>query len=186
MTSDQQKEIEALYERHGERVGRYLLARLRDRELAEELTAQVFLTVVKRFQDCHSSPVGWLWSIARSLLAQHWRSLRVHEDLNEDLPSREATPSERLTTRDEGQRLWEAVRVLSPEQQELVRMKFLLEMSNVEIAEAIGMTRSRVGVALHRALKRLKRVMGTMDRDGRISPGSGKTATHAEGNQDVG
>ena len=41
----------------------------------------------------------------------------------------------------------------------LVYMKFFLEMSNTDIAEALGMTLGNVGVSAHRALKKLRELM---------------------------
>jgi hypothetical protein len=38
-------------------------------------------------------------------------------------------------------------------------MKFFLDMPNTDIAEALGMTPSNVGVVVHRAVKRLRELM---------------------------
>ncbi len=53
----------------------YLLGRCRDRELAEELTAETFLAAVSaiRKPDAPELSTGWLIGVARHKLADHWR-----------------------------------------------------------------------------------------------------------------
>ena len=53
----------------------YLVARCRDRTLAEDLTAETFLAAVSaiRKPDAPELSIGWLIGVARHKLADHWR-----------------------------------------------------------------------------------------------------------------
>lgn len=161
MTVDRQRAVETLFLDHGKAVGNYVMARLGDAELAEAITARVFLTVVRRFDQCKSSPVGWLWSIVRSELARHFRDHPRHERLDEEVPARGRTPPEELERGELAQQLQSALAKLTEPEQQLIGMKFFAHMRNTEIAQTLGTSPSQVGVAVHRALKRLRALMAT-------------------------
>jgi DNA-directed RNA polymerase specialized sigma24 family protein len=54
-------------------VGAFVLVRVRDPELAEEITSRVFEKVVQRHEQCRVSLLGWMWSIVRSEISRHFR-----------------------------------------------------------------------------------------------------------------
>jgi RNA polymerase sigma-70 factor, ECF subfamily len=157
LLSDQDRQqIESLYRRYGKGVGSYILTRTGDRELAESITARVFLIVVRRFEQCTGNPVGWLWSIVRSELARHFRDRKVTEPLDVELPDDATEPSLHAEQAETSERMRWALSQLGEPAHTLVYMKFFLDLSNTDIAEAMGMTPGNVGVSAHRALKRLK------------------------------
>lgn len=159
LSGEHRERAERMFRAYGAGVGGYVLARVRDAELAEAITSGVFLIVVERIGQCRSSEAGWLWSIVRSEIARHFRDRRDHDPLDEAVADGAMSPPERIA-RDEMQaHLAEAMRNLSEEQQELIGMKFFLDMSNLDIAAATGKTASNVGVMLHRAVKQLRSLM---------------------------
>jgi RNA polymerase sigma-70 factor (ECF subfamily) len=159
LSSADRQQIEDLYRRYGKGVGSYVLSRTKDRELAESITARVFLTVVRRFDQCQGNLVAWLWSIVRSELARHFRDRKVHEPLLAEPPTEHGDPSRAAEQSELAQRMAEALSALGEPAHSLVYMKFFLDMSNLDIAEALKMTPSNVGVAAHRAIKRLRSLM---------------------------
>jgi len=159
LDADGREEIERLFLRYGRGIGSYVLARVGDAELAEEITARVFLTVVRRFDQCRGSVVGWLWSIVHSQLARHFRDRRRQVPLADDLVDPARPPSEDAQRRELHGRMRVALAALSEEQRQIVTMKFFLKVRNVEIARAMGLSPSNVGVKVHRALARLREVM---------------------------
>jgi RNA polymerase sigma-70 factor (ECF subfamily) len=151
--------MEQIFQRYAEGVGSYMLARVGSAELAEELTARVFVLVVQRHAQCRGNVAGWVWSIARSVLARHFRSrgrLRAPPP-----PSMDSVPDPGVSAeiREMRDRLPEALAELDDRQREIVYLKYFQDLSNREIAEATGITPSNVGVVLHRALKRLRELM---------------------------
>ena len=172
MTDDQRRKIEELFARRGEGVGSFVLARTGDAELAEEITARIFLTVVRKFHQCRHSPAAWLWSIVRTELAGFFRQERrsrghrPREALGEHLPDTARGPDQEAADRESRLRLQAALEQLTEPQQEIIYMKFYQDMRNVDIAEAAGSTAVNVGVRVHRSLRRLRELMsaGTHDR----------------------
>ena len=169
LTEDRRQQVEELFRRYVKGVGSYVLARVGDRHLAESITAAVFLTVVRRFDQCRASPVAWLWSIVRTEVARHFRDRRDVRPLAAELPDESHDPRHRAERREEAERIQRALGQLTDEQQTLVYMKFFLDLPNVEIAQALGMTPTNVGVVSHRAVKRLRELMGGAGRPGRAA-----------------
>lgn len=159
MGRDVRQAIERLFVQYGRGVGSYLLARVGDADLAEEITARVFLTVVRRYHQCRGSEVGWLWSIVRSELARAFRGRRRVAPLPDELVDPAETPPEELQRRETWRRMRSALEKLPEPQQEIVSMKFFLNLRNTEIAEALGLSASNVGVKIHRAVRRLQELM---------------------------
>ena len=68
--------LERLYERDVAQVHGFLLARCGSQALAEDLTAEVFVSAARRFAEGRSGEVttGWLITVAKRRLVDHWRS----------------------------------------------------------------------------------------------------------------
>ena len=173
MDADRRQKVEELFRRYGKGVGSYVLARVGDPHAAESVTAGVFLLVVRRFEQCRGSPVAWLWSIVRTELARYFRDKREvgsARPLTAEPPDWAADPLRLAERAESDRRVREALGRLGEEQQTLIYMKFFLDMPNTEIAEALGMTPSNVGVVVHRAVKRLRELMGGAGSAGSPSP----------------
>jgi len=160
LTEDQRRRIEDLFARYSEGVGSFVLARVGDAELAEEITSRVFLKVVRKFSQCRRSPAGWLWAIVRTELAQHFRRRPRSGDCDPRMAGPDPTPDAQAQQHEDQLRLQAALGELPGEHQAILYMKFYQDMPNVEIAEATGLTPSHVGVLVHRCLKRLRALMG--------------------------
>lgn len=155
---DQQDKIARLFSEFGRGVGNYVLARLGDPELAEEITARVFLQVVRGYVQLRGSAVHWLWAIVRNELAKHFRQRRA-VPLDDDLLDARELPADAAARGQLQAELQAALARLPEEAQQIVFMKFFQDMKNLEIAEATGLTPSNVGVTIHRTLKQLRRLM---------------------------
>lgn len=159
MTGRQKEEIERLFQRYGAGVGNYVLARLGDAELAEEITSRVFVKVVQRYEQCTHSPAGWLWSIVRTEILHYLRERKGGAETEFEPADARPTPPERAAASEMHLRMREALEQLSPEKQQLVYMKYFQDMSHQEIAEATDKTVSNVGVSVFRALAELRALM---------------------------
>ena len=168
MGQDRRAIIERLFRRYAKGISSYLLTRVGDPDTAEAITARVFLTVVRRFDQCHSSPVGWLWAVVRSELAQEFRGRRDVVPLGDDLVAPDDGPAEQVERREMQKRMRAAVAELNEDEQQVITMKFFLHMRNNEIAEATGQTAGNIGVRVHRALRRLRAIMEPSPADERF------------------
>jgi RNA polymerase sigma-70 factor (ECF subfamily) len=162
------QDFEAWFHEYRSPVFRYVRFRVATREVAEDVTSEVFMKALRsihRYDPKIASPKTWLLRIARNAVTDHLRALRrrgsLHvsldrvPDLVADAPSQE----ERLVRDERIQRLLNASRVLRKADQEILSLRYGSGLDNAEIADHLGISNNAVAVRLHRALKRLKDVV---------------------------
>jgi RNA polymerase sigma-70 factor (ECF subfamily) len=161
----------ALYDQFFTRVYNYVRYRVPDTTTADDVTAQVFeriLVNLERYDPARASVGAWVFAIARSTVATHYRAqkrrraplsferLRHHAA---DTPS----PEHAAITRDTHTRLLDAVAELGERERELIALRFGAALNNREIAAMTHLSESNVGVILHRALRKLKARLSVED-----------------------
>lgn len=156
------------YERHGTAVYGYFRFHVPQVDVAEDLTAETFLKLVRaaaRFDERKGSARAWILTIARNVLAD-WRrrarlrqyvSLGTMHDLVCDAPS----PEERLLREEAVGRLLDAVATLPEPDRELIGLRYGSELSTAEIAQTLGISEGSVRTRLWRVLGRLRGVLGS-------------------------
>ena len=163
MNAARREEIEQLFLQNRRGVGSYAYARVGDADIAESITAKVFLLVVRRWDQCHTSRTAWLWAIVRNEIARHFRDRRDHEIVHDDIEDDAARPPDEVEQRETWKRMRDALDQLSDEHREIVYLKFFQQMRNKDIATATGRSADNIGVIVHRALQRLRQLMETSD-----------------------
>jgi len=151
-----------LYERHLPPVYRYLAGRLRSPEEAEDLCSEVFRQAwtSRGGYRGRGSFRAWLFSIVRRTLADHYRRRPPPAPLEPALAARlldESPGPEDQATRVE--RSGQARRLLaglSPQQQEVLLLRFAGELSYADIAHVIGKREEAVKKIAYRALEALR------------------------------
>src|SRR5436309_1378434 len=119
LNEDARKKIEDLFVRYAAGVSRCVLLRVGSPELAEEITARVFLSVVRNFHQQDGSVVGWLWAILRTELARHFRE-KPHQAYPPDLAALSALPAEAMERQERSALLHAALRKLGDDDQQLI------------------------------------------------------------------
>ena len=156
------------------RVFRFLMASLRDRDLAENLTQDCFLKAYMAREHFRgdSSLSTWLLKIAMNLVRDHLRSKRLRfwtktresaldpVDVSDWVADGRSTPEEELIARRQVEHVWEAVKHLPPKQRNVFVLRFVEEMELKEIAELTGMNPSTVKTHLYRALAAVRENVG--------------------------
>ncbi|MBI2466590.1 MAG: sigma-70 family RNA polymerase sigma factor [Candidatus Rokubacteria bacterium] len=161
--------FEALYDRHHRSVFAFLLRSLGERRKAEDLLQETFLRVFAH-REGYRPTAGfrtWLFTIARNLLVDELRrrsGARALEgaELAETLTDPGATPLERAEAGELGERLQAAMLELPPSQREVVLLGRFGGLSAKEVAEITGASPGAVRVTLHRALRRLRDLLGEL------------------------
>jgi RNA polymerase sigma-70 factor (ECF subfamily) len=151
-----------IYDAYAERIYYYLYRRLGNVALAEDLTADVFLRVVEargtpRF--CQGALAPWLYRLAHNRLVDYFRQHRelpMPDDLPD--PPDETSPVNPGSEIEPGV-LRAALRRLTPDQQQVIALKFLEDWSNARVAAALGRTEGAVESLQHRALGALRRIL---------------------------
>ncbi|MBI2853103.1 MAG: sigma-70 family RNA polymerase sigma factor [Chloroflexi bacterium] len=152
-----------LYEKHMPAVYQFILYRVGDVELAEDLTSSVFekaLANFRRYQSDRASFPTWLIFIARNSLIDYYRvrgrRKNVPLEAAGDIASADPLPEEKAVRREELQRLRLCLEGLSPREQEIISCKFGAEMTNRSIAAVLKLSDSNVGTTLYRAVQKLR------------------------------
>ena len=150
-----------LMERHQQPVFHFLLYRCGNRQDAEDVAQTTFLAAYRaldRFDD-HRPFTTWIFTIARRQCIDLLRRRRDHQPLDEELFA--VPPENAQGPDDRGAHLWELARAhLSANQADALWMVYKEDLSIEEAARALGWTRLRVKVTLHRARERLKNLLG--------------------------
>lgn len=165
---DQQREaFAALYARFADRVHAYVLQRLRDPDLAADITGTVFTRALGNLHSFEhrddTALEGWLLTIARNAIIDHVRTDRHLTTLDTDTYRQQVTstspdPASAPVAPDERERLLAALQRLNPVQQRIVLLR-LQGWNGIEIAELLEMSHSAVRVAQHRAYARLRELI---------------------------
>ena len=105
---------------------------------------------------------AWLYKIAHNNVLKWYRESNKYqkvdlEEIAEISGDEDVEVDLNRNQDDQGVRL--LLEKLDYEERELIRLKYFEEISNIEIAEVMGITPNNVGVKLYRALKRLKQLM---------------------------
>jgi RNA polymerase sigma-70 factor (ECF subfamily) len=156
-----------LFDRYYPRIARYCLRRLPTREIAEDVTSDVFLQVAAHLADfAGQSEIDfrcWLFRIATNAIVAHERQARRRSRLWQtaaargqfDRPSANHSLEARLDRLD-----WPAVREaigqLDERDQTIVTLRFFADCSHEEIAQTVDANVGAVRTALSRALERLR------------------------------
>jgi RNA polymerase sigma-70 factor, ECF subfamily len=152
-----------LYEHYKPIIYRYLYFRMGEKHLAEDITTEVFIKVIKnihRYRFNNSPFQAWMFKIARNLATDHFRSMktRLYVDLNETLvDSNEKTES--IVERNLAfQQLHRALLRLTPDQCDVIVMRFLAEIPISEVALMLNKSEGAVKALQVRGLQALQRM----------------------------
>lgn len=159
-----------LYDRYMDTVFRFIYFRVGNRQLAEDLTSDTFLRALKRIGSFtwQGRDLGaWLVTIARNLVADHFKSGRYRLEittgdvLDADKEDRgpEGTPETAVVDHITNVTLLTAVKQLNPEQQECIVLRFLQGFSVAETAQAMGKNEGAIKALQYRAVRALARLL---------------------------
>ena len=154
-----------LYDRYAPKMYTYIYRRVGNAALAEDLTSELFLRVLRSLrndQAWRESFSAWLYRIAHNLVVDHYRRLPVEPEqpLVASLPGGGGDPVAVAVGVAEGERLRAAIHRLTPEQQEVLALRFGEGLGAAEAGRILGRSTGAVEALQHRALASLRRILG--------------------------
>jgi RNA polymerase sigma-70 factor (ECF subfamily) len=156
----------ALYDRYLDTVFRYVYYRVGSRPLAEDLTSETFLRALRRISTFtwQGRDFGaWLVTIARNLVADHFKSgrFRLEVTTGEMLDADEVQegPEGMVMESFTNAALIEAVKRLNPHQQECLVLRFLQGLSVAETARIMGKNEGAIKTLQYRAVRALAQLL---------------------------
>ena len=155
--------LEELYLLHFDRIYSYLHMSVGSRHDAEDLTTQTFVKMLEsigRFQWRSVPFSAWLFRIAHNLAMDHFRANRRWQP-EEEVPESvhgEVSSAEEQALASLGQTsMLTLIERLSPEQRQVLTLKFVFRFSNAEAAAILAKTEGAVKSLQHRALASLQK-----------------------------
>jgi RNA polymerase sigma-70 factor (ECF subfamily) len=153
-----------LYTRYAGLILRYLYVRVHEQEGAQDLTQEVFVRVIKGIGGFEyrgeKSFLGWLYTIAGNvLIGQARRKRAISTPLDESLELVDPRGQEDVHSIFDRVALEQAIAQLTEDQQQVLTLKFFADMTNQEIASAIGRSEGAVKALQHRALHALQQIL---------------------------
>ena len=155
-----------LYDHYVSGVFRFIYYRVGSQQLAEDLTSETFvrgLRAIQRFNWQGKDFGAWLTTIARNLVADHFKSSRARlEIVAETIPEGKATvasPEDEVLALISNEMLFEAVNSLPNEQRDCILMRFIQGLSIAQTAAALGRSEGAIKQLQLRAVRSLAKTM---------------------------
>ena len=152
----------SLYDSHVAPIYRFILVKVGNKADAEDLTHQVFLSAWQglsgyKFQGFPFS--SWLYRIASNAVIDFYRTNKKHADID-SVPEEVLAHNPDFQTTADNEMMVRFVKSamvdMDYDQQSVLTLKFVNDLSNKEIAKIINKSEGAVRVIQHRALKQLR------------------------------
>jgi len=155
------QQASVLFDRYHKRLFNFLARMTMDRELAEDLTQNVFLRMIKyrssyrdgaRFQ-------SWIYQVARNVFSDHYQSVknRKSDFIDVEKMGEQLKDNEDSQLMDEQERLLHrSMAMLSEEQRELLVLTRFQHMKYEDVAAIMDTTVANIKVKVHRAIAKLR------------------------------
>jgi len=151
-----------LYELYYERIFRFCVHRLFDKETAEDVTSAVFLEVARKIRSFKGRTgrdfANWLYAIAANQANAHIRKTSRRRRLLENaIASKAASNSAGQSNEPYWPKLYTAIRALKPKHQTIVTLRFFENLPYEQIAEILNVSQNTARVTVHRILEKLRK-----------------------------
>ena len=171
MTGGSDSDFERWYRREHQRVLTALAVAGGDTEVAREATDEAFVRAYERWDRVRAmdSPGGWLYRVALNELRRRCRRRSIERDLLRRKQERIEIEPPPVSD----PRVWEAVRALPTRQRSAIALRYVLDLTEREVAETMGTSRGSASATLATARRNLQDVLGEQIDDGGGAAGGG-------------
>ncbi len=154
--------FELIYRAYVKGVYAYIFSLLKDKQAAEDVTAETFRVALDNLADFKWQGVSikyWLFKIARNQLKKYWRQKQKEVSWNPDIQvesNKEAEILDQLTQKERLEKVKNCLEDMEALDSEVIKLKIWEEFSFEEIAYITGYTVSKVKMRYYRGLEKLK------------------------------
>lgn len=150
-----------LFDRYHKRLFNFLARMAMDRELAEDLTQNVFLRMIKYRNSYREGAKfqSWIYQVARNVFSDHYQTIknRKSDFVDVEKIGDRMADSDETSMMDEQERLLHrSMAMLSEEQRELLVLTRYQQMKYEEVATIMDTTVANIKVKVHRAIAKLR------------------------------
>lgn len=162
------KRFETVYSAESDAVFRYCFFRTSQREVALDLTQEVFMRFWDSLQNKKDikSDRAFLFTISRNLVIDYYRKKKsasldsIVEEVEDGSMIISDTESQNTILKSEGRFVLEKINQLDPMHRQVIYFRFVEDLKPKEIAEILGVTPNVVSVRIVRAIERLREITG--------------------------
>jgi RNA polymerase sigma-70 factor (ECF subfamily) len=159
----QEEAFGSIYNLYFEKIYRFIYYRVSHKEIAEDLSEDVFLKAFSKLSSIQkdASFEGWLYQIARNKVIDYYRDkkqLVALEDVENTLEY-ETNIIDVLELKENQKIFLKILKELGTEQQLVIKLKFLENLENEQIAEIMHKNEGAIRVIQHRAIARLQELI---------------------------
>jgi RNA polymerase sigma-70 factor (ECF subfamily) len=164
----QQQDQEAfaqLYERHFDKIYRYIALKIGNRMEAEDITQQVFLKALRSISSYKWKDIpfsAWLYRIAHNQVVDYLRKKTRYPTthLEEPLAISDSDPQKTTERKLSIEELMVVTKRLTPSQQEVLALRFTSELPITQVAMIMGKSEGAVKALQHSAIVALRKLFG--------------------------
>lgn len=166
MAKGANKKFAKIYDKHIDKIYRFVFLKTGSKESAEDVTSQVFTKAWKKFklQGAEIENMSaYLFQIARAEVANHYRQgakFKIVSTETVEIADSQIMPENSQDIQLIGQGIQNALKQLDEEAQNILVWKYVENYSFKEIGKMLGKPEGTVRVAGHRALKELREKIG--------------------------
>lgn len=151
-----------IHDRYYQQVYRYISFRISDHQTVEDLASEVFIRFLSAIRDSHAPSntiIGWLLGAALNVVKEQYRKQQRMNwtELDESIAGGDHTPEQRLEERLDKAELRAALTELTPEQQNVLALRFGYGLPIKEVAETVNKSEGSVKMLQARAIATLTR-----------------------------
>lgn len=160
---DDPRGFEPLYNKYYEQIFRYIYQRMDDKELAHDITSQVFLKAMNNIQKYEYRGVpfaSWLYRIAKSELYQSFRDEKATRTINVDTSNLSIMIDDLEEDSSEETRavLLKAIAELNEDEVQIIELRYFEKRSFKEIGDLLEITENNAKVKAHRVVQKMKKL----------------------------
>ena len=159
-TNESERRYRCLFDRYHRQVYAYCRRRS-DAQTAADGLAETFLVAWRRIDEVPDgdAALGWLYGVARRVLANEFRRTRRSRQLATRLRADESasdlTPEVVVVRQERDRVMFAALAELRPQDQEVLRLAWWEELPHAEIADILGCSHNAATLRIHRAARRV-------------------------------
>lgn len=172
VSMDALADFDSVIRLHWPRVFRFVLASVRDRDVAQTLAQDCFFKAHQnraRFRG-EASVQTWLMQIAVNLVRDHarsrklqfWKRVEPVDHAPAWLADGEIDPERKVLVKERVAEVWAAAAQLPERQRTVFLLRFVEDMELLEIAAVTGLKEGSVKIHLFRALRRVRERVGRL------------------------
>jgi len=156
-----------LYDHYFSQIYRFVFSRVRDQDIAEDVTSDVFfkaLRAIGRYSSTGHPFSAWLYQISVNAIYDHYRSRRPTSSLEGavSVPDPARAVADRVVDSSEAARVWAAIDDLPPQQRTAMTLKLGEDLKLAQIGQIMGKSEGAVKLLVHRGMIGVRQRLGVL------------------------